>query len=148
VLWGLGGTLVSGAQEALLYDGLVAVGAEAEYPRINGWVHAAVLLAGLPAAIAATALFAGGGFELVGWVSVGVCLAAAALAGRLPEPAPTGDEPADEPAYLATLRTGVAEAATRPGWPPSRCSTSPTTPRSWWWTPAFRSASRADPGPP
>ena len=45
VLWGIGGTLVSGAQEALLYDGLAAVGAEAEYPRINGWVHAAVLLA-------------------------------------------------------------------------------------------------------
>ena len=97
VLWGLGGTLVSGAQEALLYDGLVAVGAEAEYPRINGWVHAAVLLAGLPAAIAATALFAGGGFELVGWVSVGVCLGAAALAGRLPSPR-ARRRAADEPA--------------------------------------------------
>lgn len=115
VLWGLGGTLVSGAQEALLYDGLAAAGAEAEYARINGWVHAMVLLAGLPAAGAATVLYAVGGFELVGWASVGVCLAAAAVAARLPEPARGDDEPDDELGYLATLRAGVAEAAARPG---------------------------------
>jgi MFS family permease len=117
VLWGLGGPLVSGAQEALLYDGLAAVGAEAEYPRINGWVHAAVLLAGLPAAAAATVLYSADGFELVGWVSVGVCLAAAAVAARLPEPARPVDDPADELGYLATLRSGVAEAAARAGVP-------------------------------
>ncbi len=74
VLWGLGGTLVSGAQEALLYDGLAAVGAEADYARVNGWMRAAMLLAALPAAAAATVLFGRGGYELVGWVSVGVCL--------------------------------------------------------------------------
>jgi MFS family permease len=132
VLWGLGGTLVSGAQEALLYDGLVAAGAEVEYARVNGWVHATVLLAGLPAAVAATVLYPVGGFELVGWDSVGVCLGAAALAARLPESRPTGDPDPDpngdpggdpdatgaggaEPGYLQTLRIGVAEAAARPG---------------------------------
>jgi MFS family permease len=117
VLWGLGGALVSGAQEALLYDGLAAVGAESCYARVNGWVNATVLLAQLPAAAAATALFAAGGYSLVGWVSVGVCLGAAALALRLPEPAPVTDGPDDDVdlGYLATLRVGMAEAAAAPG---------------------------------
>ena len=116
VLWGLGGALVSGAQEALLYDGLAAVGAESCYPRVNGWVHATVLLAQLPAAAAATVLFAAGGYSLVGWVSVGVCLGAAALALRLPERPPVTDGPDDvDLGYLATLRVGMAEAAAAPG---------------------------------
>ena len=72
VVWGLGGALVSGAQEALLYDGLAAVGAEAHYARVNGWVQAAMWLSELPTAGAATLLYALGGYELVGWVSVGV----------------------------------------------------------------------------
>ncbi|GAA1191714.1 MFS transporter [Pseudonocardia alaniniphila] len=117
VLWGLGGVLVSGAQEALLYDGLVAAGAEEQYARVNGWVTAAELVAQLPAALAATVLYAVGGFPLVGWVSVGVCLAAAAMASRLPEP-PRGsgtDEDEDELSYLATLRAGLVVAANRPG---------------------------------
>lgn len=114
VLWGLGGALVSGAFEALLYDGLAAVGADEEYPRVLGWVTAAGLLAQLPSAAAATALFSLGGYDLVGWVSAGTCLAAAALASRLPEPSrdQTGDTGADS--YLTTLRAGLAEVAARP----------------------------------
>lgn len=116
MLWGLGGTLVSGAREALLYDGLAAVGAQQQYARINGWVTAAELIGQLPAAVAATAGFAAGGFPLVGWVSVGVCLAAAAAATRLPEPARSrGDELDDGLGYLATLRAGLALAAAQPG---------------------------------
>ena len=42
-----------------------------QYARVNGWVNAAELLAQLPAAVAATVLYAGGGYPLVGWVSVG-----------------------------------------------------------------------------
>ena len=56
-------------------------------------------------------LFAAGGYELVGWVSVGCCLAAAALALRFPE-APRAD---DGEHLLATLRTGVREAVRTPG---------------------------------
>jgi hypothetical protein len=52
----------------------------------------------------------------VGWVSVGVCLAAAALATRLPEvrsrPSPEVDD--DGGGYFATLRDGIREAAGRP----------------------------------
>jgi MFS family permease len=111
VLWGLGGTLVSGTFEALLYDGLADVGAEDQYARVMGRVTAVGLLAQLPAAGAATVLFSLGGYPLVGWVSVGCCLAASALATRLPEPARRGSSSGG---YLATLRAGVAEAASQP----------------------------------
>ncbi|MGH4023338.1 MAG: MFS transporter [Pseudonocardiaceae bacterium] len=118
VLWGLGGALLSGAFEALFYDGLAAVDAAAHYPRVLGWVTAAGLLAQLPSAAAATVLFSLGGYGLVGWVSVGTCLAAAALASRIPEPPRvTGGEaehPADDAGYLTTLRAGFAEVAARP----------------------------------
>jgi MFS family permease len=116
VLWGLGGALVSGAFEALLYDGLAAAGAEDQYARVNGWVNAVELLAQLPAAILATALFATGGYALAGWVSVGTCLAAAVAATRLPEPPRGGaDDDEDGAGYFATLRAGLVEAAHRPG---------------------------------
>jgi MFS family permease len=113
VLWGFGGSLVTGALEALLYDGLVAAGAQDEYARVNGWVTAMELVAQFPAAAAATLLFAVGGFPLAGWVSVGTCLLAAVLAARLPEPG-RADADDDEPGYLETLRAGVAEAARAP----------------------------------
>jgi MFS family permease len=113
-LWGLGGALRSGAQEALLYDGLAAVGAEAQYARVNGWVQAAMWLSELPTAAAATLLYALGGYELVGWVSVGTCLAGAVFAIRLPEPAHASESDDGEPGYFATLRAGAVEAAARP----------------------------------
>jgi MFS family permease len=116
VLWGLGGALVSGALEALLYDGLAAVGAEQHYAQVFGRVTAVGLLAQLPTAVAATVLFSLGGYQLAGWVSVGCCLAAAALASRLPEP--PREEPANDTGesetYLTTLRAAITEAARRP----------------------------------
>lgn len=116
VLWGVGGSLESGAEEALLYDGLRAAGAQDQYARINGRLSAAELIAQFPAALAATALFAVGGYQLAGWVSVGICVLAAGLAARIPEARPDDDEDdEDELGYLATLRVGLSEAATRPG---------------------------------
>ncbi|PXY20994.1 MFS transporter [Prauserella muralis] len=122
VLWGLGGTLVSGAKEALLYDGLAAAGAAGHFTRVYGQVSALELIAQVPAAAAAAALFAAGGFPLVGWASVGTCLAAACVAASLPEPPrpSTADDDHDDAddggaGYWATLRAGVAEALRRPG---------------------------------
>jgi MFS family permease len=114
VLWGLGSALASGAQEALLHDGLAAVGAADRYAQVQGWVNAAGLAAQVPAAGAATVLFVVGGYPLVGWVSVAACLGTAVLAARLPEPPSEESPDADEPGYLATLRAGLGEAVARP----------------------------------
>ncbi|WP_300008157.1 MFS transporter [Pseudonocardia sp.] len=112
VAWALGGALISGAQEALLYDGLAAVGAEEHYARVQGRVVSAELLSQVPATLAATALYALGGYPLVGWVSVGVALGASAFATLLPEPARTdADDGGDGDGYVATLVGGVREAA-------------------------------------
>jgi MFS family permease len=110
VVWGVAGALVSGASEALVYDGLAAVGARESYVRVNGWMTAAELLVQVPTAFAAGALYALGGYALVGWVSVAACLAAAGLALRFPEAPRTADD--DSPA--ATLREGVSEAVRNP----------------------------------
>lgn len=110
VLWGVGGALSSGALEALLHDGLAAVGAESAFGRVLGRVNAVGLLAQIPAAVLATALFGTGGFPLVGWASVAACLAAALVATRLPQ------TPRPEPgSYLAVLRSGLAETVRTPG---------------------------------
>ncbi|MHA6779580.1 MFS transporter [Pseudonocardia saturnea] len=118
VLWGLGGVLASGAQEALLYDGLAATGAREHYAAVNGRISAAELAAQLPAAGLATLLFPLGGYVLVGWVSVATCLAAALVASTIPEaPRSVDDDDEDEFGYLATLRAGLRIAASRPGVP-------------------------------
>ncbi|MCP2180939.1 Major Facilitator Superfamily protein [Prauserella alba] len=126
VLWGVGGTLVSGAVEAWLYDSLVELGEPERFRRIYGRLDACELLAQVPAALGATVLLPLGGFELVGWVSVATCLGAATATVRLPEPARSDDgavsaaggvattEPA-EPGYVATLRAGIVAAARGPG---------------------------------
>jgi MFS family permease len=111
VIWGVGGALVSGASEALVYDGLAAVGAADSYVRVNGAMTAAELLVQIPTALAASALFALGGYPAVGWASVVVCLAAAALALRFPEAPRQAD---DGDTLAGTLRQGVAEALHRP----------------------------------
>jgi len=109
VIWGLSGALVSGASEALVYDGLVAVGAGDAYVRVNGWMTSAELLVQVPTAFAASALFALGGYPLVGWASVAVCLAAAALALRFPEAPRTADDDEEE-----RLGQGVLESLRSP----------------------------------
>ena len=111
VVWGVAGALWSGASEALVYDELAAVGAEDSFGLVNGAMTAAELLVQIPTAVAASLLFAVGGYDLVGWVSVGCCLVAAALATRFPEArrADDGEE------LLATLRAGVREAVRTPG---------------------------------
>ncbi len=115
VLWGLGGSFVSGALEALLYDALAAEGAEGEFARVYGRVGAAGLIGQIPAAVAATVLFPLGGYALVGWVSVGLCIGAAVMATQLPEaPRHAGDDDGDGAGYIATLVAGAREAARHP----------------------------------
>jgi hypothetical protein len=66
----------------------------------------------VPTALAAAALFALGGYPLVGWVSVGCCLSAAALALRFPEPVRAGTAEAAE--AEGTVRTALGETLRNP----------------------------------
>jgi MFS family permease len=113
VLWGIGGSLASGSFQALVYDGLAAAGAEAGYARVVGRAEAAGMAVQVPIAGAASTLFAVGGYALAGWVSVGLCLTAAAVAATLPEVRPPAAAGA-RPGYLATLRSGVGEVLASP----------------------------------
>lgn len=114
VLWGLGGAFATGALEALLYEGLASVGAQGQYARVQGRVTAAALVSQLPAAAGATLLFSLGGYVLAGWVSIGVCLGAAALAARLPEARSCACPEARPAGCPKNLRNGIAEAAAVP----------------------------------
>jgi MFS family permease len=105
-VWGVASALYSGTAEALVYDGLVDVGAEEAFARVNGRMTAVELLAQVPTALAAAALHAVGGFGLVAWVSAGISLGAGALALRFPEPSRER-----EGGLLATLRAGAGQAA-------------------------------------
>jgi hypothetical protein len=107
VLWGLGGALASGAAEALVYDGLAGLGEEAAYPRVNGRIAATQLLAQLPSAALATGLFRLGGWPLVGWASVALCLLTAAVAARFPEAPHAGGE--DDDGGRVAARAVLAE---------------------------------------
>ncbi|WP_409330099.1 MFS transporter [Trujillonella humicola] len=112
VVWGVAGALVSGTAEALVYDGLAARGAADAFARVHGWTTAAELLVQVPTAGLATVLLAAGGYELVGWVSVACCLAAAALALRFPAAPPAAP---DEGEDAVPLRRAVGVALRRPG---------------------------------
>lgn len=112
-LWGLGGSFVSGAQEALAYDTLAEQGAEDSLDALIGRLRALALVAQVPATGAAALLVGVGGYAAAGWASVAVCLLAAGLALRLREPARSG--PADDDAgYWRALRDGLGEVRGRP----------------------------------
>lgn len=113
LLWGVTGTLTTGSLEALLYEGLAAAGAADRYTRVRGRLTAVELLAQIPAAGAATVLYLGGGFPLVGWVSVGVCLLSAGWALTLPE-VPRTPEAGAELGFFVTMRTGLGEVWASP----------------------------------
>ena len=110
VLWGLGGSFMSGAFQALVYDGLKTAGAPERYAAVIGRCEAAGLAVQVPVALSASALFALGGYQLAGWVSVGACLGAVGLAATLPDHRCRGTAGgAEAPGYLATLRDGLRE---------------------------------------
>jgi MFS family permease len=110
VVWGVAGAMMSGTTEALVHDALAEVGAESSFGRVNGAMTAVELVVQVPTALAASALYAAGGYPLVGWASVGVCLTAALLALRFPEAPRMPDEE-----ETGSLRLGVKTALRRPG---------------------------------
>ncbi len=114
VLWGFGGALASGAFEALLYEGLVERDAENHYVKVNSAVNAIGLLSQIPSSGLAALLFWMGGYDLVGWVSIAICLAASLLAAQLPEPGGQTGQHEYHSSYFATLRSGLSEALAQP----------------------------------
>ncbi len=134
VLWGTSGALQSGTFEALLYDELAARSATKLYARINGYGTGIAEISVVVSMVAATPLYAWGGYALVGWASVGVAIAHGLVALSLPR-APKVASVADvddleddddapdefvkpaEPAlqrYLGMLRAGTSEVLHRP----------------------------------
>jgi len=118
-LWGLSSAMMSGTFEALLYDELTAVRAEPRYAQIRGWTQTAAMGANLAATALAAPLLARGGYQLVGWASVGIALVHAVLALLLPRAdrlAGATREADDRIGGLAKqygemLRAGVLEAS-------------------------------------
>lgn len=128
VLWSLSDAMKSGTFEAFLYDELAAVGREHRYGLVRSRAETAGVLTMAVAIAAAAPLHRIGGFELVGWVSVGVTLVHLLVALSLPRAAraePPGpddvaaeDLPEPEPvsvqAWLSALRSGLGEAVAAP----------------------------------
>ena len=85
VLWGIQGSLASGALEALVYEELDRLGAAGMYPKLTGRAHAVGVIAVLLATAGATPVLEAGGYPAVGVASVAACLLTAAVAATFPE---------------------------------------------------------------
>ncbi len=128
VLWGLGGALRSGALESLVYEELARSGAQQRYLAVIGRSTAVATAAVAAGTALAAPVFAVGGYAAVGAASVTACLACAAVAVTFPHgrdvptsgspegpgAQPDQDDPAGYRAYLALLRTGLAQVRGRP----------------------------------
>ncbi len=122
--WGATSALMSGTWEALVYDELAAAGRADRYAKLLGRTGAFEMGAVVVASALAAPLLKLGGYPLVGWVSVAVCVAAVPVVLSFPETArvatasddPTEETAGDSPAgsYLDTLQAGLAEARTQP----------------------------------
>ncbi|MEO3977958.1 MFS transporter [Streptomyces sp. CAU 1734] len=85
VLWGAGGSLRSGAFEALAHDELERLGAGGRYTRLMGRCTAVSATATAVATAVAGPVHALGGYPVLGIASVAACLLCAAAAAGLPE---------------------------------------------------------------
>jgi MFS family permease len=112
MLWGLKCATLSGAFEAVVYDELKVLGREVEYARVIGRTQSA-RFAGVMAAALGAAPIAGLGYPVLIWASVATGAAAALSALALPE-APRSIA-VGRFAWIAHLREGAREAASRPG---------------------------------
>ncbi|MFD9969841.1 MFS transporter [Streptomyces sp. NPDC059011] len=113
VLWGAGGSLRSGAMEALVHDELERLGAASRYGRVMGRTAAVSMAATAAATAVAAPAFARGGELLVGAASVAACLLCAVVGALLPEHRGPTDRGAQRRArrgtYPAALRAGLTE---------------------------------------
>lgn len=120
LLWSLASALQSGTFEALVYDELAARAATPSYARLIGEAQAVAMVVMTAAIALATPLYELGGYPLVGWSSAAIALLGVAAAIALPAAPRVVAVVAGDPLartdglahrYLATLRTGMSEAA-------------------------------------
>lgn len=114
VLWSIRSALRSGTFEALIYDELAAAGAESSYGHTAGRAGTAALLANVSATALAAPMSAIGGYALVGWVSVAVCLVDAMVSASFPQRPRARRADGTVRGYVRALRIGLREALTRP----------------------------------
>jgi MFS family permease len=110
VLWGASSAMMSGAFEALLYDELTTRSATASYTGLIGWAESLSMVAMVVGIAAAGPLYAWGGYDLVGWTSVGIAVLHGVLAWLLPRAPKTADADDEWAGYTRMLRTGLREA--------------------------------------
>lgn len=132
LLWAAGGALHSGTLEALVHDELAAIGAESEYQRLSARASSASIAAMIVGTASAGPLFARGGYEAVGVLSVITAIATGLVALTFPKRPKataasgptdtvasgptdtaatdtTSDEPGGGRAWFGMLRSGLAE---------------------------------------
>jgi predicted MFS family arabinose efflux permease len=118
-LWGVGGSLSSGAFEALVYSELDHRGAADRYARVMGTARALGVAAVGTATLLAVPVMAAGGYPAIGAASVAACALCCAAALAMPEHRSAAPSPGAGPGatrtaaarYTAVLRDGLAEAA-------------------------------------
>lgn len=113
VLWGTGGSVRSGALQALVYDELEHLGAPGAYGRLIGRSQTAGTIGIMAATALASPVMRLGGFHAVGLASVVVALLGVPVGRSFPESRGGGEE--EEPERLtAVLREGLAEIRGKP----------------------------------
>lgn len=113
VLWGIGGGLVAGTLEALVYTELHRRTAVDRYATVMGITRALGTAAVGVATLTAVPVMAHGGYIAVGAASVAVCVLCSLTGLALPEHrqehALSSSEDKTPSSYLATLRSGLTE---------------------------------------
>ncbi len=107
ILWGIGGAIIDGAYEALLFDELKNAGIEKYYVKVAGRAQSFSLVANFSATLLASlAIMRGYNFAI--GASVAALVVASWVASTLPET--RHFEKAAEPKYFSLLWRGLSEA--------------------------------------
>lgn len=112
IIWAIGMAFQSGADLALLYDDLVALGRAAEYPKAAGRSFGITAAASIVALLAGAKLAELTQLNVPVLASAGACVLAAAVAWRLRESPHLLT--AQRPRLLTTVRLGLSEAWREP----------------------------------
>jgi len=111
-VWGLALTFQSGADTAILYDSLKAVGREPDFQKINSRLWALTSLSVLIAILIGAPIAAATSFTFAITLSAVIALAAVPIAWSMHEP--QGEHGGAHEDYFGTVRTGVRDAWEHP----------------------------------